>query len=194
MSELRSQAIALVRGRGYERRDQPFKLASGQMSHDYVDGKFAVDSGQRLALVSRAVIELAEQHDIRFNAAGGLTMGADALAHGVALLSGCDWFSVRKEPKPRGRSQWIEGARLNADHRVLLLDDVVSLGGSILMAYDKVLEAGSTVSGVVPMVDRGDRGREIFEGLGVPYVPLMTYRDLGIEPVRGPELAAAARQ
>ena len=57
-------AFDLIRTRGYEHREEPFKLASGQLSHDYIDGKFAVDTGQRLEVVSRAVADLAAQHEI----------------------------------------------------------------------------------------------------------------------------------
>jgi orotate phosphoribosyltransferase len=189
---LRSEARALIKSRGYERRDEPFKLASGQLSHDYIDGKFAVDNGKRLSLVSRAVGELAAEAGMDFNTVGGLTMGADALAHGVAIVCGVSWFSVRKEPKPRGREQWIEGSRLDASSRVLLVDDVVSMGGSIMQAYERVIQAGASVVGVIPMVDRGEAGRRLFAEVGVSYAPLVTYKDLGIEPV-GTELAAAAR-
>jgi orotate phosphoribosyltransferase len=189
---LRDQAIDLVRQRGHVRRDEPFKLASGQLSHDYVDGKFAIDSGSSLRLVSEAIVELASHSGIRFNAVGGLTMGADALAHGIALVADCTWFAVRKETKPRGREQWIEGGRLGAEDRVLLVDDVVTSGGSIVKAYNRVLLTGAQVAGVIPMVDRGDEGARVFSRMGVAYVPLMTYHDLRIEPVRGFELAASS--
>src|ERR1700712_3079725 len=69
-------AFDLIRTRGYERREEPFKLASGQLSHDYIDGKFAVDTGERLSVVSHAVADLAARHGIEFDAVGGLTMGA----------------------------------------------------------------------------------------------------------------------
>ena len=58
-SELWQSAFELIRTRGYEHRDEPFKLASGQLSHDYIDGKYAVDTGERLTVVSRAVAALA---------------------------------------------------------------------------------------------------------------------------------------
>jgi orotate phosphoribosyltransferase len=120
-------------------------------------------------------------------------MGADALAHGVALLSGCEWFSVRKKPKPYGREQWIEGARLRAEARVLLVDDVVTTGGSIVEAYERVVAVNAHVVGVIPMVDRGNAAALRFAELGVPYAPLVTYHDLGIEPVGGgPGLVASA--
>src|ERR1700759_3816578 len=140
-------AFALIRDRGYEHRDEPFKLASGQLSHDYIDGKYAVDTGERLAGVSRAVAELAEANGIEFDAVGGLTMGADPLAHGVAIVTGKAWFSVRKEQKQRGREQWIEGTRLEPGTRVLLVDDVISTGGSTEIAFERVVAAGAVVSG-----------------------------------------------
>lgn len=116
-------------------------------------------------------------------------MGADPLAHGIAMVADTAWFSVRKEPKRRGRDQWIEGTRLGPGSTVLLVDDVVTSGGSIRVAYDKVLETGATVTGVVPMVDRGNRASKLFDRLGVPYFPLVTHTDLGIEPVGGPDSA-----
>lgn len=177
-------AFDLIRTRGYEHRAEPFKLASGQLSHDYIDGKYAVDNGERLTTVSRAVADLAAAHGIEFDAVGGLTMGADPLAHGVAMVTGAAWFSVRKEQKQRGREQWIEGTRIEPGMRVLLVDDVISTGGSTAQAFDRVVAAGAVVTGVIPMVDRGDVAAELFASRGVPFVALVTYRDLGIDPIK----------
>src|SRR4051794_1506199 len=148
-------AFDLIRTRGYEHREEPFKLASGQLSHDYIDGKFAVDTGERLTIVSRAVADLAARHGIEFDAVGGLTMGADPLAHGVAMVTGKAWFSVRKEQKQRGREQWIEGTRIEPGTRVLLVDDVISTGGATQKAFERVTALGAAVPGGIPMVDRG---------------------------------------
>jgi orotate phosphoribosyltransferase len=177
-------AFDLIRTRGYERREEPFKLASGQLSHDYIDGKFAVDTGERLSIVSHAVADLAAKHGIEFDAVGGLTMGADPLAHGVAMVTGKAWFSVRKEQKTRGREQWVEGTRLQPGTRVLLVDDVISTGGSTELALERIAPLGVVVTGVIPMVDRGDVAAKRFAKRDVPFVALVTYRDLGIEPVK----------
>ena len=176
-------AFDLIRTRGHERRAEPFRLVSGQLSHDYIDGKYAVDTGERLTVVSRAVADLAAMNGIEFDAVGGLTMGADPLAHGVAMVTGKAWFSVRKEQKQRGREQWIEGTRIVAGTRVLLVDDVISTGGSTEIAFDRVTAVGAVVTGVIPMVDRGESAAKRFAQRNVPFVALVTYRDLGIEPV-----------
>ena len=181
--ELSRQVAALILRRGYERRDEPFTLASGGTSHDYIDGKYSVDSGEALTLVSRAIVAVAHGLGVEFDAVGGLTMGADCFAHGVSMVSGCRWFSVRKEPKGRGREQWIEGTRLAAGDRVLLVDDVITTGGSTLKALDKVVETGATVVAAVPMADRGDTAAPAFAAAGIAYGAVVTYRDLGIDPV-----------
>ncbi|MDX1882450.1 orotate phosphoribosyltransferase [Mycolicibacterium sp. 120270] len=183
-SELWQAAFDLIRTRGHERREEPFKLASGQLSHDYIDGKYAVDTGERLEMVSRAVAELAADKGIEFDAVGGLTMGADPLAHGVAMVTGKAWFSVRKEQKTRGREQWVEGTRLEKGTRVLLVDDVISTGGSTALALDRIAPLGVVVTGVIPMVDRGDVAAKLFAERNVPFYALITYKDLGIEPIK----------
>ena len=177
-------AFDLIRTRGYERREEPFKLASGQLSHDYIDGKNAINTGERLTIISRAVAELAVLTGIEYDAVGGLTMGADPLSHGIAMVTGKAWFSVRKEQKQRGREQWIEGTRIEPGMRVLLVDDVISTGGSTEIAFDRVVAAGAVVTGVIPMVDRGDVAAGRFARRGVPFAALVTYRDLGIDPVK----------
>src|SRR5215467_15808543 len=92
----RAVLAELVRTRGYEYRDPPFRLTSGGWSHDYVDGKYAIAAGPALRRASQGVIEIVGRP---FDAVGGPTMGADALAHGVALLADASWFSIRKEAK-----------------------------------------------------------------------------------------------
>jgi orotate phosphoribosyltransferase len=177
-------AFDLIRTRGHERREEPFKLASGQLSHDYIDGKHAIDTGERLTVISRAVADLATNSGIEFDAVGGLTMGADPLAIGIAMVTGKAWFSVRKEQKQRGREQWIEGTRLEPGTRVLLVDDVISTGGSTEIALERVTAVGAVVVGVIPMVDRGDVAAKRFAARNVPFAALVTYRDLGIDPVK----------
>ncbi len=170
----------LVRRTGYERRPEPFQLSSGGWSHDYVDGKHAIAAGGALRQASQAVIDLVGES---FDSVGGPTMGADALAHGVAILSGCTWFSVRKEAKGHGRGTWVEGARLSAGDRVVMVEDVVSTGASLLRAADRVRELGVEVVAASALLDRGPTVGERFAEAGIAWMPLLTWTDLGIEPL-----------
>ena len=170
----------LVRRHGYEFRDPPFQLTSGGWSHDYVDGKHAVATGARLRQASQADIDVI---DIPVDAVGGPTMGADALAHGVALLSGAAWFSVRKEPKGHGRGAWIEGARLAPGDRVVVVEDVVSTGASLLRSVERIEELGVEVVAATALLDRSPAVGVRFAGAGIEWRPLLTWTDLGIAPL-----------
>lgn len=180
---LRRQVIELIRTLGLERRDQPFQLSSGDWSRDYVDGKRAIASGENLKLAADAITATAAETGIVFDAVGGLTMGADPLSHAVSIVSGKPWFSVRKEPKKHGTRSRIEGVQLDAKTRVLLVEDVVTTGRSILDAHQAVVEIGAQVAGAITLVDRGEAARRNLESLGVTYRPLATYKDLDIAPV-----------
>lgn len=180
-TSLRERAIEIVRTKGMLRLDEPVKLASGQMSRDFIDGKAALASGEDLEVASRALVEAAA--GIEFDAIGGLTMGADQFAHVVAVLARKDWFVVRKEPKGRGTNRLVEGSKIGPGVRVLLVDDVVTTGGSIQNAYEVIAGLGAEVVGAVTLIDRGDVAGRFFEEKGIPYVSVVTYRDLGIEPV-----------
>ena len=128
---------------------------------------------------------------VDFDAVGGLTLGADALCAAIAVVSGANWFIVRKEAKGRGTNRLVEGTRIGEGHRVLLIDDVVTTGGSILKAYDSVQATGAQVVAAVTLADRGDDARRSFDERGVLYFPMATYQDMGI-PAIGTETASTA--
>jgi orotate phosphoribosyltransferase len=176
-----------VRRHGYERAEEPFQLTSGGWSHDYIDGKHAIATGDALRLACQAVIDAVGEP---FDAVGGPTMGADALAHGVALLSGTAWFSVRKQPKGHGRNAWVEGARLGHGDRVVFVEDVVSTGASMLRAVDRLLELDVTPVAAVTLLDRGPTAARRFAERGLRYLSLLSSADIGIEPL--PDQAASA--
>jgi len=186
VSKLRTDLVQIVRQRGHVHFDEPVQLASGGFSHDFIDTKRALARGGDLRLACEALLELVAEMGVDFDAIGGLTMGADKIAHGVAVISEDDvkWFSVRKQAKERGTKQRIEGAELGEGTRVLLVEDVVTRGGSIADALGAIRETGATVVAAVSLVDRGDFGRLLFEQEKIPYRALVSFGDLGIEPVR----------
>lgn len=180
---MRSELIELLRTKALRRLPEPIQLASGEWSREFVDGKEALANWEDLELACKAIVAAVHGRGIRFEAVGGLTLGADALAVGVAAVARCRWFFVRKEPKNRGTGRVIEGAQIAKDWTVLLVDDVVTTGGSILQAYERVVATGAKVVAASTLLDRGDRAREEFQSRGVPYFPMATYQDLEIPPV-----------
>src|SRR5437868_3418226 len=101
LAEPRRRVIETVKQRGLIHFEQPVRLSSGELSHDFVDGKAALAHGADLAEACRAIITEFDAANLSFDAVGGLTMGADQFAHGIALLASSEWFVVRKEPKNR---------------------------------------------------------------------------------------------
>lgn len=180
---LKRRLLAVLEKKALKRLSEPVRLASGEMSKEFVDGKEGLASYDDLELACKAIVEEVRSHGIEFEAVGGLTLGADALAVGVAAVTRCKWFFVRKEPKNRGTGRVIEGAQIGPRWRVLLVDDVVTSGGSILRAFDEIVKHGATVVAAATLVDRADSAAEAFRQRGVPYFPMATYVDLRIPPV-----------
>jgi orotate phosphoribosyltransferase len=181
---LKDEVARIVREKGLLHLPEPVRLASGAMSQDFVDGKRALAEGGDLELACQAMLQTAAELGVEFDAAGGMTLGADQFSHGIALLTKRRWFVVRKAVKGRGTNQRIEGAALGAGTRVLLLDDVITTGGNVREAYEVVRATGATITGVICLVDRSDLAAPYFAAQRVPYGAVITYRDLGIDPVR----------
>jgi orotate phosphoribosyltransferase len=185
MDTLAAQVLELVRQYGYKHYDEPLQLASGEYSQDFIDAKAALAQGSHLRIACEAILKLAADRGIDFDAVGGLTLGADHFSHGIALVGDKKWFVIRKEAKGRGTNKFVEGATIGPGDRVLLVDDVVTTGGSIQQAFDRVAAEGAQVVMAVTLFDRGEVAAAYFKARSVPYAPLLTYRDLGIPPVGG---------
>lgn len=117
---------------------------------------------------------------------GGLTLGADPVANAIALASRrqppeMDAFTVRKELKGHGAGRRIEGC-LRPGALVVIVEDVVTSGGSALLAIEAVREAGATVAGVLAVVDREEGGRTAIERAGYPLRTLVSLADIGLTP------------
>ncbi len=153
-------------------------LTSGAVAQYYVDAKRAI----LLPAGFRALGELvAEQaHALGATAVGGMTMGADPVAC-AALAGGADVkaFFVRKEAKQHGLSRRVEGPLLDDDDRCLIVEDVVTTGGSTLRAIEALQDEGRTIVGVVSVLDRlAGGGEKIKAAAGAPYVALATIDDV----------------
>jgi orotate phosphoribosyltransferase len=153
-------------------------LTSGKKAQYYVDAKRAILRPAGFAALG--VLVAAEATRARARAVGGLTMGADPVAC-AALAAGADVkaFFVRKERKQHGLQRWIEGPDLDAGERCLIVEDVVTTGGSTLAAIERVREEGLAVAGVVSVLDRlAGGGAAIVRAAEAPYVALTTIDDV----------------
>lgn len=153
-------------------------LTSGRTAQYYVDAKRAILRPDGFRALSELVAQRARAWDA--TAVGGLTMGADAVAC-AALAGGADvkGFFVRKEAKSHGLQRRIEGPLLAPEDRCLIVEDVVTTGGSTLQAIEAVREAGHAIVGVVSVLDRlAGGGQRIEEAAGAPYAPLATIDDV----------------
>jgi orotate phosphoribosyltransferase len=154
-------------------------LTSGATAQYYVDAKRAVLRPAGFAAMGELIA--ARAGDWGAQAVGGLTMGADAPAC-AALAGGADVhaFFVRKETKAHGLQRRIEGPPLEPGTRVLIVEDVVTTGGSTLQAIDAVRDAGHEVVGVITILDRLAGGGEAIRAAAAPapYEALATIDDV----------------
>jgi orotate phosphoribosyltransferase len=155
-----------------------FRLTSGARAHYYVDAKRALL--RPAAFAAAGALIAAQARELGATAVGGMTMGADPLAC-AALAAGAaeKAFFVRKQAKPHGLQRRIEGPQLEPEDRCLVLEDVVTTGGSTLAAIDALHEDGLRVCGVVCVVDRlAGAAETIAAAAGAPFAALTTIDDV----------------
>lgn len=153
-------------------------LTSGAVAQYYVDSKRAIMLPAGFAALGELVA--ARAAELGATAVGGMTMGADPVACS-ALAGGANVkaFFVRKEAKQHGLSRRIEGPLLEPGEKCLVVEDVVTTGGSTVRAIEAIQEGGHEVVGVVSVLDRLAGGGEAIEAAaGAPYVPLATIDDV----------------
>jgi orotate phosphoribosyltransferase len=165
-------------------RHGDFTLASGARSTYYIDARPSTMSAEGLYLIGRLGLEAIRARGWAPTAVGGLTMGADPVAYAVALASRStgpiiDAFSVRKEAKGHGTKRRVEG-NFRAGDPVVVIEDVITSGGSALQAIAAVEEEGGRVVGVLAVVDREQGGRAVLEGRGHAVAVLTTTTELGL--------------
>jgi orotate phosphoribosyltransferase len=153
-------------------------LTSGKTASYYVDAKRAILQPAGFAALGELVARQATEWNA--TAVGGLTMGADPVAC-AALAGGFGGkaFFVRKETKQHGLQRRVEGPLLDASDHCVIVEDVVTTGGSTLQAIEAVREAGHEIVGVISVLDRLAGGAEkIAAAAGAPYVACTTIDDV----------------
>ena len=155
-------------------------LSSGRVADYYVDLRRVTLDGATAPLVGQVMLDLTE--DLRYEAVGGLTLGADPVAAAMlhtAAANGrrLDAFVVRKSEKGHGLQRRIEGPEVGG-RRVLAVEDTSTTGKSVLTAVEALWEAGAEVVGVAVIVERG--ARTAVEGKGLHYRAAFELADLGL--------------
>jgi len=165
-----------------------FILASGKSSTYYIDGRLTAMDAEGAAVIAESILR--EIEGMPVDAVGGMDMGATPIVGAVACRSFLDGrpiptFVVRKDVKTHGTMKRIEGPIPPAPCNVVIVDDVVTTGGSIVKAIDAVEEYGGKVLLAISVLDRDAGAREALERRGIAYRPLVTIADLGIEEKAG---------
>jgi len=178
----RARLRALLLERSVKRGS--FTLASGQTSTYYIDCRLTTMSAEGQVLIGRLGLAAIRAQGWAPSGVGGLTMGADPVSYAIAAASFgsppiIDAFSVRKNPKEHGTGRLIEG-NFGPGSRVVVIEDVITSGGSALRAVDAVRDQGGEVLGVLAVVDREQEGRGRIEAAGVDVVVLETAGGLGL--------------
>ncbi len=181
---LRQELLDLLAREAY--REGDFVLSSGQRSSHYVNGKLVSLRPDGALAIGRLILPLLPATTA---AVAGLTLGADPLVTAVSVVSALSdrpipALIVRKQAKGHGTRAYIEGPVLPAGATVVVLEDVVTTGGSALQAVERLQAAGYRVEQIIALVDRQQGGRELYAERDLAFAALFEL----------PELQARARQ
>ncbi|NOY84901.1 MAG: orotate phosphoribosyltransferase [Nitrospirae bacterium] len=159
--------------------DGSFQLTSGKKTPYYIDCKKVSLDAEGATLIGREIFE--EIRMLPVEGVGGMTLGADPIATAVSVISFLEKrpiqaFIVRKTPKAHGSKRQIEG-NLQEGAKVVVVEDVVTTGGSTLRTLEALGNEGYIVLKVIALVDRKEGGREAIEKTGVNFESLFTIDD-----------------
>jgi orotate phosphoribosyltransferase len=169
-------------------RTGKFTLASGKESDLYIDCRVTALDPFGANLIGEigwaAVRDRIAKEGLKIDAIGGMTLGADPISLAVGMTSAkqhpeeaLQVFTVRKEPKGHGRGKQIEG-NFRKGNTVIVVDDVITTGGSTIKAIDVIEREGGKVAFALVLVDRQEGGREAIEARGIPVLALYTRKTL----------------
>ena len=178
-AKLKEDLLKMIKEKALIRGER--KLASGKQSEFYIDGKQITLDPHGILLVGKVILSMVQ--GIKVDAVGGPTLGADPIATAVALLSSqtgrpLKAFIVRKEAKAHGMQKMIEGPVIQEGDRVVMVEDVITTGGSVLKAIQEIEKAKAHVVKVVCLVDRDEGAAELLSRY--QYSPIFSLQDLGL--------------
>ena len=175
---MRDEILKMLKEKAYRKGE--FKLSSGKTSEHYVNCKPVTLTGRGLTLSSLLLLK-----EVETSYVGGLTLGADPLVSGVALVSALDsrlvnGLIVRKEAKGHGTQAYIEGPLPPEGTKITVLEDVITTGGSAIKAATRLRDAGYVVERVVAIVDRQEdkEADEFMESVNLELRSLFTLDEI----------------
>ncbi len=184
VKNMKKRLIDLIIERTFRFTDKPtFKLASGKMSSYYFNCKPTTLNSEGMYLVGNLLFDLIQSRKSwKAKAVGGLTLGADPISNAIAhtfYLKGeqMESFVVRKEPKKHGTMLWVEG-NVGKGDKVIIIEDVITTGGSTIKAIDRAKKCGLKILGVIVLIDRQEGGKEKIEAKGVKVETLLTREEI----------------
>ena len=179
-TSMKKRLVEIILERTFRFSEKPtFKLASGNMSSYYFNCKPTTLNPEGMYLVGALMYDIIRSRKSwKVKGIGGLTLGADPISNAIAYTSyrkddPLESFVVRKEPKKHGTMLWVEGNVAEGD-KVIIVEDVVTTGGSTIKAIDRARKCGLNVLGVIVLIDRQEGGKEAVEKKGVPVKVLLT--------------------
>jgi orotate phosphoribosyltransferase len=161
-----------------------FTLASGKRASYYLDCRQITLDSQGARLVGEGMLALLESNLPEL--VGGMAIGADPITAAILTLAGTKGLAlrgvmVRKEPKQHGTGKLVEGP-FREGESITIVEDVVTTGGSSLLAIERCEAVGLKVQRVLAIIDRLEGGREAFAAHGYELTTLFTVRDFGVSP------------
>lgn len=187
MNKKEKTLLRMLAEHSYQKTSNKIRLASGKFSSEYIDCKKTLSMGENLSVVGDVffskLIEMQVDKGESPVAIGGMGAGALSIAISTAFvadLEGCplSWFDVRKEPKSHGLKQSIDGNVTSGQH-VMVVEDVITTGKSVIESVDKARWYGLNVTGVIALVDRQEGGLEMARKiLEIPIEAIFTKEDI----------------
>jgi len=164
--EMKTRLAEIIMKKSFRYSENPpFTLASGGTSNYYFNCKPTTLDPEGMNLIGAILFEMLSDADV--SAAGGLTLGADPIANALSLISyqrskPIKSFIIRKEVKEHGTKSAVEGD-VRPGEKVVIIDDVITTGGSTIRAIERARDAGLIIDRVIALVDREEGGRENIE-------------------------------
>lgn len=180
--DLRTKLARLLYSKSY--REGNFTLTSGKKSDYYFDCKQTALHPEGGYLIGKLFLEIMLEQKMDVQGVGGMTLGADPLVSAVTVLSHIEktplpGFIIRKQAKGHGTNSFLEGmANFEPGFKVCLLEDVVTTGGTLLTACQRVRSAGLEIKGILCVLDREEGGRENISKAGYDLISIFTRKEL----------------